>query len=85
MIASLEFGLDGDEVNTTNFPLPTLRDKLFCFQHDLLSGKGFFVLRGLGPQDYSPEDNAIIFLGVSSYIGGKRGMQDREGNILGSY
>lgn len=46
-------------------------------------GRGFAVVRGLDPADYSPEDNVVIFLGVSSYIAPKRGRQDEDGNMLG--
>jgi hypothetical protein len=39
-------------------------------------------VRGLDPDDFSQEDNVVIFLGISSYIGPKRGRQDEEGNML---
>lgn len=42
------------------------------------SGRGFFVLRGLKPDNYSIEDNIIIYTGVSSYIGSVRGRQDSK-------
>lgn len=34
------------------------------------------------PGEFSPEDNIIIFLGISSYIAGARGRQDENGNML---
>jgi hypothetical protein len=40
------------------------------------------VVRGLKPDDFSPEDNVLVFLGISSYIGSTRGRQDEEGNML---
>lgn len=52
---------------------------------ELHSGRGFFVLRGLDPKLYTGEQNAIIFVGISSYIGETRGRQDREGKMLGGY
>jgi len=39
-------------------------------------------VRGLNPDHFSQEDNVVIFLGISSYIGPKRGRQDEEGNML---
>ena len=45
-------------------------------------GRGFVVVRGLKPEDFSQEENVILFLGLSSYIGPKRGRQDEEGNML---
>jgi len=49
---------------------------------ELHRGKGFFVVRGLNPNAYSLEDNTIIFLGMSSYIGEKRGKQTDDGRIF---
>jgi hypothetical protein len=74
--------LDGSEVMASNFPLPDLHDKLIQLAADLHDGKGFFILRGLNPSNYSPEDNIVIFLGLSSYIAETRGKQDEAGNML---
>jgi len=49
---------------------------------ELHRGRGFFSLRGLDPSDYSPEDNMILFLGISSYIAERRGKQDAQGNMF---
>jgi hypothetical protein len=57
---------------------------LFSLTQDLHAGLGFFALRGLDPSRYSREDNVLIFLGVSSYIGEQRGKQDDSGHIFGS-
>jgi hypothetical protein len=59
-----------------------LGGKLLRLAVDIHRGKGFAVIRGLHPDDFSPEDNVIIFLGLSSYIGSKRGRQDEDGNML---
>ncbi|KXX76429.1 hypothetical protein MMYC01_200183 [Madurella mycetomatis] len=75
-------GLYGSEVSPDNFPLPTLGPKLLRVALDIHCGKGFAVVRGLKPDEYSPEDNVLIFLGISSYIGAKRGRQDEDGNML---
>lgn len=75
-------GLDGSEVGVRNFPLPGLEGQLRKFAIKLHEGRGFFVLRGLDPKMYSREDNILIFLGISSYIGAKRGRQDDEGRML---
>jgi len=76
-------GLDGQEVNRQNFPLPILQERLRACCLELHRGRGFFSLRGLDPDAYSPEDNAILFLGISSYIGERRGKQDAQGNMFG--
>jgi len=77
-----DLGIDGNEVKKSNFPLPALQEKLQELSLQLHDTLGFFVLRGLDPNEYSPEDNIILFLGISSYIGEKRGRQDDAGNML---
>lgn len=74
--------LDGSEATGSTFPLPQLKKKLLALTVELHEGKGFFVLRGLNPADYTPEDNIIIYLGISSYIAETRGKQDDAGNML---
>ena len=46
------------------------------------SGRGFVVLRGLQPDRYSAVDNMLLYLGVTSYIAEKRGMQDYDGRMM---
>ena len=50
--------------------------------HRVHNGCGFVVVRGLEPKSYSREDNVIIYLGVSSYIGERRGRQNVAGSKL---
>lgn len=42
-------------------------------------------MRGLKPDEFSPEDNVLVFLGISCYIGVQRGRQDEEGNMLSTF
>jgi hypothetical protein len=77
-----ELGLYGNEVTPDTFPLPTLGSKLQQVARDIHRGRGFAVVRGLNPDEFSPEDNVLVFLGISSYIGVQRGRQDEEGNML---
>jgi hypothetical protein len=62
-------------INESTFPLPTLRPILRNLSKQIHHGRGFFVLRGLRIDDYSREDNIIIYTGVSSHIGNIRGRQ----------
>jgi hypothetical protein len=62
-------------INESTFPLPTLRPILRDLSKEIHHGRGFFVLRGLRIDDYSREDNTIIYAGVSSHIGNIRGRQ----------
>jgi hypothetical protein len=72
------------QVAQSTFPLPHLSKKLRALAEELHNGRGFFTLRGLNPEHYSQEDDRIIFLGLSSYMGEKRGIQDDAGHIFGS-
>ncbi|KAL7965502.1 Clavaminate synthase-like protein [Trichoderma sp. SZMC 28014] len=74
--------LDGDEVAQGNFPLPKLAPQLAQCAATIHQGRGFFVLRGLDQLNYSVEDSTIIYLGIASYIGDKRGLQDKKGTVL---
>ena len=55
---------------------------LLRYAEDLHHGKGFVNIRGLDPNHYSSEDNILLFLGISSYIGEKRAKQDDDGSML---
>jgi hypothetical protein len=45
-------------------------------------GRGFFVLRTIPVDLYSKEDNILIYTGISSYVAGTRGLQDKNGGVL---
>lgn len=50
---------------------------------DVHDGRGFAVIRGINPGDYSVEDLTLAYMGVASYVADKRGCQDKVGNMLG--
>jgi hypothetical protein len=79
----LELGLDGNEINRSNFRLPTLEAKLRDAAAEIQTGKGLLVVSGFETGKYSVEDNTLVFLGISAYIGEQRGKQDDDGNMLG--
>lgn len=81
----IDLALDDEEVTHEIFPLPVLRKRLEDAALELYQGRGFIVLRGLNPQNYSEEDNVLVFTGVSSYIAEKKGMQDDAGRIFGDF
>jgi Taurine catabolism dioxygenase TauD, TfdA family. len=62
-------------INQSTFPLPRLHATLRDLSKEIHNGRGFFVLRGLRIDDYSREDNIIIYTGISSHIGSIRGRQ----------
>ncbi|PPR00044.1 hypothetical protein CVT24_009000 [Panaeolus cyanescens] len=69
-------------VGRDNFPLPTLSKKLHDFARELYFGRGFFVLRTIPVDNYSREELAIIYAGISSHVGSARGKQDGTGAVL---
>ncbi|KAK3359441.1 hypothetical protein B0T25DRAFT_98544 [Lasiosphaeria hispida] len=77
-----EIGVDGDAVNRDNFPLPTLQTHLELACNEVHRGLGLVIFRGLDPNNYAAEDNVTMFLGVASYIGDTRGVQDKQGSML---
>lgn len=78
----LDLPLEG--VSKDTFPLPSLGQKLKTLAQTLTRGFGFFRICGLDPQRYSSRTNIVIYLGISSYVGEKRGRQDELGNMLRS-
>jgi hypothetical protein len=79
---ALALDLHGEAVSRHNFSLPTLGLCLEALSAELHNGKGFFVLRGLDSLAYSPEDTAILFLGIASYIGERKGKQTDNSNMF---
>jgi len=78
----IALGLDGSEISQQNFVLPSLQYPFTTLALELHYGKGFFIIRGLDPARYNPEENLLLFLGISSYIGDTRGRQDDMGNMI---
>jgi len=78
-------GIDGDLVDSTNFPFPNLRHTLRQLSLELYNGRGFCVIKGLDYGKYSVEDNTVIFLGIQNFIAETRARQDEKGNMIGLY
>jgi hypothetical protein len=51
-------------------------------RNDVYEGRGFGIVRGLDPDAYPLEDLTVVYLGISSYIGERRGKQDQRGSML---
>jgi hypothetical protein len=69
-------GLTIGHVSPATFPLPALHEKLRGLSNELHGGHGFFVIRGLRVDDYTREENVIIYAGISSHIASQFGRQD---------
>ncbi|KAL8375996.1 hypothetical protein RB595_007212 [Gaeumannomyces hyphopodioides] len=77
-------GLDPASISPETFPLPAeLRARLDGISATCYDGIGFTVLRGLDPEKYSEDDNALIFMGISANVATVRAFQDRKrGQVL---
>jgi hypothetical protein len=82
LISSTAQGLEGNEVDRDSFPLPTLEQRLEKVRDDIYEGRGFSIIRGLEPNNFSVEDFTVIYLGITSYIAERRGKQDQRGSML---
>ncbi|KAI1653974.1 Clavaminate synthase-like protein [Daldinia decipiens] len=80
--SSHELELDGDEVTRECFPLPSLQDRLEKCAFEVHRGCGLCIIRGLNPDNYTIEDNIVLFLAIASYIGDERGLQNAKGDML---
>ncbi|KAK3115809.1 hypothetical protein LTR53_004486 [Teratosphaeriaceae sp. CCFEE 6253] len=62
-----DLGLDGSEIDSSNFPLPATHKFLQGIAREVHEGRGFAVLRGLNARRFNIEDNILLFLGLSSH------------------
>lgn len=58
--------------------MPRLHGPLRDLSHELHSGHGFFVIRGLQVDKHTREENVIIYAGISAHIAPQRGRQDHK-------
>ncbi len=65
-----------------DFPLPGLAETLDEVRRELLFGRGFFLLRGMPVERYSPLEAALAYLGIGSHLG-EAVSQNGKGHILG--
>lgn len=75
-------GLEIIEINSSNFPLHTLGDRLRQLRGDVLNGRGVSLIRGVPVGGYSLEESARIFFGIGAHMGSLRS-QNAEGHVLG--
>jgi len=69
-------------ITAENFPLPTLGQFFGGLGRELLSGRGFLLLRGLPRERYSQDDMAWIYAGLGVHIG-RLLPQSHHGELLG--
>jgi hypothetical protein len=65
-----------------HFPLPTLGPLLREIRSELLEDRGFILLRGLPVGRWNREAQAVVYLGMGSWLGRLRS-QNAKGHLLG--
>ncbi|MBL4721203.1 MAG: TauD/TfdA family dioxygenase [Alphaproteobacteria bacterium] len=75
-------GLEIIQINSANFPLPTLSKRLRQMRGDVLNGRGFMQIRGVPVERYSIEESARVFFGIGAHMGSLRS-QNADGHVLG--
>jgi len=75
-------GVPREQLDKSDFPLPTLAAKLRTWQKDVTEGRGFYVLRGLNVADYTDEEVFTIFWGMGLHLG-TAVTQNPRGELLG--
>jgi hypothetical protein len=69
-------------INAENFPLPNLGPRLRNLLDEVLSGRGFVLIKSLPIERWTKREAAIAFLGIGVHLGNLR-MQNAEGHLLG--
>ncbi|MBN9426668.1 MAG: TauD/TfdA family dioxygenase [Burkholderiales bacterium] len=75
-------GIDLVELRRGDFPLGPLAKTLAKLRHDLLHGRGFFMVRGVPVHRYSRLQSCIAFFGIGLHLGDPVS-QNGKGHILG--
>ena len=79
-LADLE--IDIPSIRQRDFPLPTLGPRLQRILHEVLTGRGFVLLRRLPVERWSRRQAAIAFFGLGAHLGNARS-QNAQGHVLG--
>jgi hypothetical protein len=69
-------------IRRQDFPLPTLGPRLACLLEEVLTGRGFVLLRRLPVERWSRRETAVAFFGLGAHLGAAR-PQNAQGHVLG--
>ena len=76
--AAIDQALDVSRISPIQFPLLALLAKrLDDISEECHNGRGFCVVRGIEPAEYTDEENVILYAGIPSYIVSERAFLDR--------
>ena len=70
------------DITRADFALPALGATLDTLRRELLTGRGFAVIRGVPVADYSVEEAARVYWGIGAHLGHARS-QNAKGHVLG--
>jgi len=74
--------VDLTSISTKDVPLPTLGPRLRRLLEEVLSGRGFVLVKALPVERWTKREAAIAFLVIGVHLGHLR-MQNAEGHLLG--
>ena len=74
--------LDLTSIRCDDFSLPTLGPRLHHLLDEVLSGRGFVLIKALPVEGWTKREAAIAFLGIGVHLGNLR-MQNSGGHLLG--
>src|SRR5689334_19988077 len=75
-------GREVHRLERAQFPLDRLARRLAGLRHEALEGRGFFLLRGVPIEDFSPWESAAAFWGIGLHLG-EAVSQNGKGHVLG--
>jgi hypothetical protein len=81
-VRELAESVDLTSMITDDFPLPTLGPRLRHLLEEVLSGRGFVLIKCLPVERWTKREAAIAFLGIGVHLGDLR-MQNSDGHLLG--
>lgn len=73
---------DLTSISCEDFPLPTLGPRLRQLLEEVLSGRGFVLIKTLPVNRWTQREAAVAFLGIGVHLGNLR-MQNAAGHLLG--
>ena len=74
--------IDIPSIRRHDFPLPTLGPRLRRMLEEVLTGRGFVLLRRLPVERWSRRKTATAFFGLGAHLGSARS-QNAQGHVLG--
>lgn len=75
-------GIPVEDIRAKDFPVPSLASRLGELLDDILTGRGFVLLRGLPVEQWSLEQSTIAYWGLCSYFG-ELLPQNKFGHLIG--